>query len=295
MRISSNWLSLRMLSQVQHAQSRMVDEQGHVATGKRINRASDDPVATGRVLGLLTRGSNNDQYQRNVTVAGQDLAATEAAIGSTHDLLARAHELSIQASNDSLGPGDRAKIAVEVSSLISQAVNVANQQYGDRFLFAGHQTNVKPFAEDVPGTPTTVTYNGDAGQIEREIAQGERITVNVTGTQFFPNVFARLIQFRDALNANDATTIRNTTGTIKASIDEGLTIRSDIGARVLRVEAAGQRHEDEHVLVESMRSSLEDIDLAEAIVRLQAQETTYQAALSSTGRTMQLSLLDFLR
>lgn len=295
MRISSNWLAMRMLSQVQHAQGRMVEEQAHVATGKRINRPSDDPVATGRVLGLLTRGSNNQQYQRNVAVAGQDLAATEGAVSAMHDLLARAHELTIQASNDSLGAGDRAKIAVELSELIAQAVAVANRQHGDRFLFSGHKTNVKPFTEDVPGNPATVTYNGDAGLIEREIAQGERIRVNITGTQFFPDVFTRLIQFRNALNADDRVTIRNATGTLKASMDEGLTIRSDLGSRVLRTEAAGQRHEDEHVLVESMRSSLEDIDLSEAIVRLQTQETTYQAALASTGRTMQISLLDFLR
>jgi flagellar hook-associated protein 3 FlgL len=85
-----------MLSQVQRAQARMVEEQSHVATGKRINRASDDPVATGRVLGLLTRASNNGQYQRNVAVAGQDLAATEAAFSTMHDLLARAHELTIR-------------------------------------------------------------------------------------------------------------------------------------------------------------------------------------------------------
>jgi flagellar hook-associated protein 3 FlgL len=294
-RISSNWLALRMLGQVQRAQSRMVDEQRQVATGKRINSASDDPVGVGRLLGLLTRGANNEQYQRNVAVAGQDLAATEAALASMHELLARAHELSVQASNDSLGAGDRAKIALEVSELIAQAVNVSNRQHGDRYLFSGHRTNVKPFTEDVPGSPSTVTYSGDAGLIAREIAQGERVDANINGTQFFPAAFARLIQLRDALNADDRTTVRNATGTLKASMDEGLTIRSDIGARVLRVESAGQRHEDEHVLVESMRSGIEDADLAEAIVRLEAQETTYQAALASTARVSQISLLDFLR
>ncbi len=295
MRVSTNWLTERMLGQIQRAQSRMIDEQGHVATGKSITRPSDDPVGTGRVLGLLTRGANNNQYQRNVAVAGQDLAASEAAFGAIHDLLARAHELSIQGSNDSLGASDRSKIALEVSELIAQAVNVSNRQHGDRYLFSGHRTNVKPFTEDIPGSPSTVTYNGDTGIIEREIAQGERVDVNVNGTQFFPAAFQRLIQLRDALNADDRTTIRNSTGALKASMDEELTIRSQIGARVLRVESAGQRHEDEHVLVESMRSSLEDVDLSEALVRLQTQETTYQAALASAARTSQISLLDFLR
>ena len=295
MRVSSNWLSGRMLGQIQRAQSRMIDEQGHVATGKRITKPSDDPVGTGRVLGLLTRGANNDQYQRNVAVAGQDMAASEAALGAIHDLLARAHELSVQASSDSLGASDRSKIALEVNELIAQAINVGNRQHGDRYLFSGHRTNVKPFTEDIPGSPTTVTYNGDTGIIEREIAQGERVEVNINGTQFFPAAFQRLIQLRDALNADDRNTVRNSTATLKASMDEELTIRSEIGSRVLRIEAAGQRHEDEHVLVESMRSSLEDIDLSEAIVRLQTQETTYQAALASAARTSQTSLLDFLR
>lgn len=295
MRISSNWLTLRTLGQIQGAQNRMVEAQGHVSTGKQITKPSDDPVGTGRVLGLLTRGANNDQYARNVTIAGQDLAATESALASIQDLLARAHELSIEAANDTLSGSERSKIAVEVGTIVSQAVAIANQQHGDRFLFSGYQTATKPFTEDVPGNPSAVAYNGDTGLIEREIAQGERVTANLTGDQFFPQLFSRLIAFRDALNANDAPTIRSSTGDLKTSIDEGLTLRADIGARVRRVEAAGQRHEDEHVLVESMRSSLEDIDLAEAIVKLQQQETTYQAALSSAGRTLQLSLLDFLR
>ncbi len=295
MRISSNWLTLRTLSQIQGAQNRMVDAQEQAATGKRITKPSDDPVATGRVLGLLTRGANNDQYARNVSIAGQDLAATEAALASIGDLLARASELSIEASNDTLSGSERSKIAVEVGTIVSQAVAVANQQHGDRFLFSGYKTATKPFTEDIPGNPSAVAYNGDSGLIEREIAQGERVTANITGDQFFPQLFSRLIAFREALTTNDAATIRSSTGALKTSIDEGLTLRADIGARVRRVEAAGQRHEDEHVLVESMRSSLEDADLADAIVKLQQQQTTYEAALSSASSTMQLSLLDFLR
>jgi flagellar hook-associated protein 3 FlgL len=220
MRISSNWLTTRTLSQIQGAQNRMVDAQERSATGKRINKPSDDPVATGRVLGLLTRGANNDQYSRNVTIAGQDLAATEAALGSIGDLLARASELSTEASNDTLSASERSKIAVEVGTIVSQAVAVANQQHGDRYLFSGYKSATKPFTEDVPGNPTAVAYNGDTGLIEREIAQGERVTANIAGDQFFPQLFARLIAFRDALTANDAATIRSSTGDLKTSIDE---------------------------------------------------------------------------
>ena len=286
---------MRMLGQIQRSQSRMIESQAHVATGKRLNKASDDPAATGQVLGLLTRAANNDQYQRNVAVAGQDLAASEAALRALHDALARAHELSVQASGGSLSASERSKIGVEVQQLISEAVGIANRQHGDRYLFAGHKTATKPFTEDVPGNPAIVTYNGDAGVIEREIAQGERVQVNVPGTGFIPTAIANLIAFRDALNTNDLPNVRLATGTLKSSMDDGLSLRSQIGARTSRVEAAGQRHEDTHVLVETMRSSLQDVDLSKAIVELETHETAYQAALAATGRTLQISLIDFLR
>jgi flagellar hook-associated protein 3 FlgL len=295
MRVSANWLSLRMLSQIQRSQSRMVESQAHVATGKRINTASDDPSATGRVLALLTRADNTNQYQRNVALAGQDLAATEAAVTAMHNLLARAHELSVQASGGALSAEERSKIGVEVQQLIAEAVSVANRQHGDRYLFAGHRTSTKPFTEDVPGNPAVVTYNGDVGVIEREIAQGERVQVNVTGVGFIPNALANLITFRDALNTNNLPVVRAATGTLKTSMDDGLSVRSQIGARVTRVESAGQRHEDEWALVETMRSNLQDVDLSKAIVELETHETAYQAALAATGRTLQISLIDFLR
>jgi flagellar hook-associated protein 3 FlgL len=295
MRVSSNWLTTRMIGQVQRAQARMVESQSHVASGRRINRASDDPSATNRVLALLTQGANNDQFQRNVAIAGQDLAASEAAAGALHDLLARAHELSVQASNDTMSPGDRAKIAVEVQQLLAEAVSVANRKHGDRYLFSGYKTSTQPFTEDVPGNPTVVTYNGDSGVIRREIAQGEFVQVNVDGPGLFSTALARLIAFRDALNGNNAAAIRNATGNLKASMDDGLSTRSEIGARMRRVESAGVRHEDERVLVETMRTNLQDVDLSRAVVELQTHETAYQAALAAIGRTMQINLVDFLR
>jgi flagellar hook-associated protein 3 FlgL len=286
---------MRMMGQIQRSQSRMIESQAHVASGRRVNRASDDPSATGQILSLLTRAANNDQYQRNVAIAGQDLAATEAALSSLHDLLARAHELSVQASGGSLSAEDRSKIAVEVQQLIAEAVSVSNRQHGDRYLFAGHKTSTKPFTEDVPGNPSVLTYNGDAGVINREIAQGERVQANVNGTVLFPAVFINLIAFRDALNTNNLPAVRTSTGTLKASMDEGLAIRSEIGARTRRVESAGTRHEDERLLVETMRSNLQDVDLSKAIVELETHETAYQAALAATGRTLDISLIDFLR
>jgi flagellar hook-associated protein 3 FlgL len=42
-------------------------------------------------------------------------------------------------------------------------------------------------------------------------------------------------------------------------------------------------------------SGLEDVDLAEVMVSLEAQRVAYQAALQATAKAIQPSLADFLR
>ncbi len=53
--------------------------------------------------------------------------------------------------------------------------------------------------------------------------------------------------------------------------------------------------DEDLILTKQQLSEIEDVDLAEAIVQLQLEETALQAALSATARAVQPSLLDFLR
>jgi flagellar hook-associated protein 3 FlgL len=295
MRISTTGMSERLLVQLQQAQRRLAHEQERVATGRRLNRPSDDAFGTARLLEVQTRIDNNEQYLRNIAVANTDYAATEAALTSLHDVLARASELAVQAASDNLTATDRSNIGLEVAQLLNQAIDVGNTRHAGRYLFAGHQTSTVTFTEDVPGNPTVITYNGDAGVIQREVAQGERVTVNITGTTVWPGVFSTLIQFRDDLMSNNFPGIQNASATIATQIEGELNLRSQLGAKARRVELAEFQLEDEAAMLNIVKSDMQDIDLSDAIVKLQIQETAYEAALGVTGRTLNLSLLNFLR
>ena len=70
---------------------------------------------------------------------------------------------------------------------------------------------------------------------------------------------------------------------------------SDIGARYNRLEAASQAAADAELALKGSLSEVENTDLPKALVELQLQEVAYQAALASTARVVQPSLMDFLR
>lgn len=295
MRVTGLSITNKMLQQVQDSRRKLSEVQERTGSGLRINRPSDDPTATGRVMGLQTGMELNTQYQRNAGVALSELTVNETSLGALADVLQRARELAIQASTDSISASERWNIALEVSQLITQATSIGNSKIGGRFIFAGQETATAPFVPDSATHPTVVTYAGDTNGINREIAKGDRIATNITGDRVFPGVFADLIAFRDHLLANDTAALGADADNVSTRLDQSLELRSEVGAKMTRVEASMTRLEDEHSMLEGLVSTEQDADLAQSIVELQTRETTLQAALGAAGRALNLSLLEFLR
>lgn len=77
-------------------------------------------------------------------------------------------------------------------------------------------------------------------------------------------------------------------------LQELLTYRSTVGARINRLELQQSRLESSNVTITDLLSKTEDADMAEVIMQLQLQENVYKASLAAGARIIQPSLLDFL-
>ncbi len=295
MRISSSMISVRVLSQIASSQQRLAEAQEAVGSGLRIRRPADDPFGTSQVMASRTRLELSEQFQRTIVVARNELGVTEDALVALGDVLLRTQELSVQGANGTLGAGDRQMIALEVAQLLDHAIAISNTRHGGRFIFSGHQSSTLAFAPDFPQNPTVVTFQGDTGQIRHEIGERERVTTNIVGSDIFPQVFTTLIALRDNLQGNNQQAVGLDTDQVAARLDEVLQQRAKLGAGMRRVEMVETRLADRELRLRTEISGLEDADLAEAIAELQTRETAFQAALGAAGRSLSLSLLDFLR
>jgi flagellin-like hook-associated protein FlgL len=70
---------------------------------------------------------------------------------------------------------------------------------------------------------------------------------------------------------------------------------SDFGARANRIIVQQQIYSNLELSTTENLSEKEDTDLVEALLALKGKETAYEAALSAAAKTMQLSLVDFLK
>jgi flagellar hook-associated protein 3 FlgL len=77
-------------------------------------------------------------------------------------------------------------------------------------------------------------------------------------------------------------------------IDNGLSVRADLGARVNRMETVSEHLDAMSFNLTQNLSDVQDMDLAEAITQFLNQENIYKAALSTGANMIQPSLVDFI-
>ncbi|GBD23813.1 Flagellar filament 30.7 kDa core protein [bacterium HR29] len=275
--------------------TKLDETQRQLANGRKIERASDDPTAAAVALHYRRGIAYEAQMRRNIESGIAFMNVTEAALAGATETLQRIRELTVQAASDTLSPVDRETIAREVDQLIRHLVQIANTEFGDAYIFSGTATDTPAYA--VTGDPpTAITYQGDTGLRIRQISREAQAPVNLVGSQVFGSTFDDLIALRDALSSGaPASAIEPYLSAIDASLDRVLSARAELGARINRFEAALQQSETTDLNLQQLRSEVEDVDLAQAIVRLSSEEVALQAALGAIGRAASLTLLDHLR
>lgn len=148
MRTTNNMLINNMMYYMTNNMDRLSKYQTQMATGKKINMPSDDPVAAARALKYRTDVSEVTQFQRNAGDATSWMDTTESVLGQLGDLLKTVYDRAVQAANGTLTPDDRDQILKEVAQLKEQAIHLANATYAGRYIFSGYSTDTKLMNED---------------------------------------------------------------------------------------------------------------------------------------------------
>jgi len=283
--------------------NRMDKYQYQLATGKKISVPSDDPVVAARALKLRTDLAEVAQYKRNAKDARSWLEITEDSIAKIGDVLQRARDLAVDASNGTKTPSDMEKINGEIKQLRKQVIHMANTTYAGRYLFSGFSTNTPLINEDGEFTINVVNANE---QILFEVGIGDDINVNVTGGDLFNNgtdavqgsvpVFIKVFDdYIDALDSGNNEEVNKILGIIDNFHDNLLKVRADVGARLNRLELTLDRLENDTLNFTNLMSLNEDVDQAETIINLKNEENVYRASLAGGARIILPTLLDFLR
>ena len=153
-------------------------------------------------------------------------------------------------------------------------------------------------------TGQVISFFGAQVTVQGEPVNGDEITVTPsTGGNQYQSVFAtieRQLTILETPTSNAVTAAKQATdlGNILQQVDQALAnlggMRSESGARLRVVEQSDVFREDEKLDVQETLSELRDVDLAEALGRLNAQMTALQVAQQAYARIASRSLFDYL-
>lgn len=289
MRITNSMMINNMLRNMSANLNRLDKYQSQLATGRKIRVPSDDPVGASRSLRARTDLARNQQYAKNVDDAMSWLDMTESSLTELNSVLQRAKEITVQGANGSLADEDRQKVAQELEQLKQHVLQVGNNKYADRYIFAGTKTTAEPFASDG-------TYNGNDGAIEYNIGPANSIKVNITGNDVdITGIYNLLNTVQQGLEGDDSVNLSAQLGELEKKLDNVLEQRAAVGARANRAELVKNRLADDDITFNQLLANVEDVDIAAVSIKISEARFVYEASLLSASRIIQPSLADFLR
>lgn len=159
--------------------------QDAVSTGRRVNRPSDDPAATLRIIPLNNDLRNLGQLSNNIALARETLNTGASALEDGSSLMQRLRELTMQAANGTISEDDRISIGAEVEQLLNQMVSIANSKRGDQYMFGGTASDEQPFDLVTDGGGTRVVYRGNHERLNIEVAPGVSTPLSLPGDSIF--------------------------------------------------------------------------------------------------------------
>jgi len=272
----------------------LTDTSLDVATGKRINELKDDPVGLTQVLSLKSNLADLEQIGKNLSTGRTWLRAGETALTSVKDIITEAKGIAIAMRNMSADSSQRTVAAEQIRGYLLQIESLSNTRVAGQYLFSGTKTDTIPFAVDDQDNPTAVTYSGNDSAFAVKTGKGTTVAVGHDGDPIFSSLFSSLIDLKGYLEGNDIAGIGTSIDSLDIDFD---TINSKIaenGAKEVRLDTKEKIITDLDLRYTENRAELEEVDITEAITKMQATQLAYQAALSSTAKVMQMSLVDFL-
>ncbi len=267
--------------------SEIARAQSEISTGKRIDRASDDPIAAARVAEIRRSQADQIGWVRNIQTAKSVAAQVDTALNSVSNIFNRVKELTLAGATESVSANDRAGMVQELTSLREQLTNLS---------IATTPTGQSLFPTDAPlQVSTSATQRLPATAQRSTVFEGLTLTAGTAGAGTLDQVIGDAIA---AISIDDVAMRRTAADTNLKDVDIAIshvtTQHAAQGIRAAQLDDASELITASGIQLAEERSTLEDADVTSAVMRLNAKTLALQAAQAAFAKVNRNTLFDFL-
>jgi flagellin len=279
--INTNLPSLQTQRNLANANEALSRSMERLASGLRINRATDDAAGMGLVLRMTGQIRSLGQASRNTMDGISLLQVAEGAFNEVGNILVRLRELAIQAANGTLSTADRNTLQVAADRLIQEISGIANST----------QFNGVTLLNNSAGN--TIVFQVGIGTVSYTVAATDQIAVtlySLTASSFTSSSLDLTSGANQIVltSASNALTALATLDTVINNLNQS---RSVLGAAQNGLES---RSRNQTITIENLmaaRSRIQDVDVAKETSEMVRGQILVQAGTSVLAQANQLPSL----
>ena len=264
-RINTNVVSLNTQRNLRSSKFALDKSLERLASGQRINRASDDAAGLAVSEGLRSQIRGLEQANRNTQDGISLVQIAEGSLSQVANILVRLRELAIQAASDTLGNSERGFLDVEFGQLKKEV---------DRVVYSTDFNGVQLF-------------NGFEGALDIQIGTGndpfsDRLSLDLLKMKVnIADLGLGTSSVRDKKSAQSSIEVLDKAVT---SISK---IRADLGSVQNRLQVIASNHDVSIENLSAANSLVRDTDLAKEAAEMTKGNILVKAGTSVLAQANQ--------
>ncbi len=330
MRISDLMMYQNLSQNIDQAQAAYVKTQQEASSGLAISQPSDNPSGTAIVLNLQAALSQTQSFQSNAQMAQSQMTTADQTLGQMQTLVSSAMSLANEGLSGTVTTSNMGDLAQQAGGIVSQFASLANTTYAGQYVFSGTAQVAPLTGSNTPSSEqTAATFTPQAVEIGAgvtvptsvnatsvlggpQFASGTQVSTMPNWAQQYatahgdvtsassppqttttalnlsiPNILSAL---QMDLQAGNTAAVEADLGALQAQAGNLSSVRAALGANMNQVQAAISQLTSTSTTLQTQQGNVENVNMAQIITQLTAQQTAYQAAVAA-GANLKLPTL----
>jgi len=296
----TNPTDAQMLAQLSKLNAIMNEAQRQVASGKRVEVASDAPADVQSIVQNQSDLARVQQSESNLKTLNSEVSMASTVLESAAKLMDSARSLAAQAASSTTDAATKQLLASQIQDIETQIVGIANGTNAGRYLFSGDADTTAPYSIDFANTPPfTANTTALATRMGMD-SMGNTFPIAMTATDIFnsaapgSNILQSLENLRQGLLNGDSGMVTTANADLATAAAHLGTVQSYYGTAQSTITSALDVASKSELSLQSNLSDLTGADMAKAITVEQTAQTQQQAVLAMRAKMPRGSLFDLL-
>ena len=295
-----------VLADLMRAQMRQHEAQTQVASGKVAGDLKGYAKQAETLMAARSLQTRVEGYMEQGRTLAAKLEVQALAMGQMEDVAAGAR----QAIAEAIANGRTEGLMGELSSLFSTATDALNTRFGGRYVFAGAQVDTAPVEattlSDLTAVPAAAdVFRNDAlvpvSRLDETITVESGFLADAMGEELF-TAFRQVQAYVEANGGFSGQLTTAETAFLEGMLGDFEDARAGLtdttarnGLTQNRVDKALEMHRARQDMLEGMIGGITNVDMAEAVTRLQQAQNAVQASAQVFMALQGSSLLNLLK